>query len=200
MLTTWDRQKKPPVPTSYSAESTGELLTFLENNVGSTCFIAAGYEDRMLDDFLKANPGLTRRFTQFIYINDYEPDELERIFLDDLARKMSGERVEYKRADVRKWFTTGALQYLKTLLRVREDTYAVRDVVMDDEGVEHEVETMEYNYPHLQELFNAQAGAMVTLAAEVKLLLGASGRSAAQMGVNEGTPSKNCRTHSAWTL
>jgi len=189
MLTTWDRQKKPPMPTSYSAEATGELLTFLENNVGSTCFIAAGYEDRMLEDFLKANPGLTRRFTQFIYINDYEPDELERIFLDDLARKMSGERAQYKRADVRKWFTTGALQYLKTILRVREDTHPVREMAMDDEGVEHEVETEHYNYPHLQELFNAQAGAMVTLAAEVKLLLGASGRSAGQMGVNEGTRS-----------
>jgi DNA replication protein DnaC len=114
MLTTWDKQKKPPMPTSYSAESTGELLTFLENNVGSTCFIAAGYEDKMQDEFLQANPGLTRRFTQFIYIPDYKPDELERIFLDDLARKMSGERAAYQRADVRKWFTTGALHYLKT--------------------------------------------------------------------------------------
>ena len=73
MLTTWDRQKEPPMPTSYSAEATGELLTFLENNVGSTCFIAAGYEDKMQDEFLRANPGLTRRFTQYIYIPDYEP-------------------------------------------------------------------------------------------------------------------------------
>jgi len=189
MLTTWDRQKKPPMPTSYSAESTGELLTFLENNVGSTCFIAAGYEDKMLDDFLKANPGLTRRFTQFIFIKDYEPDELERVFLDDLARKMSSERAAYERADVRKWFTKGALQYLRTLLSIREKTYPVREMVMDDEGVEHEVETMLWTYPNLHEMFNAQAGAMVTLAAEVKLLLGASGRSAAQMGVNTGTRS-----------
>ena len=189
MLTTWDRQKKPPMPTSYSAESTGELLTFLENNVGSTCFIAAGYEDKMLDDFLKANPGLTRRFTQFIFIKDYEPDELERVFLDDLARKMSSERAAYERADVRKWFTKGALQYLRTLLTIREKTYPVREMVMDDEGVEHEVETMLWTYPNLHEMFNAQAGAMVTLAAEVKLLLGASGRSAAQMGVNTGTRS-----------
>jgi len=189
MLTTWDKQKKPSMPTSYSAESTGELLTFLENNVGSTCFIAAGYEDKMQDEFLRANPGLTRRFTQFIYIEDYKPDELERIFLDDLARKMSSDQAMYQRANVRRWFTTGALQYLRTILRVREDTHAVREMVMDDEGVEHEVETEHYNYPHLQEMFNAQAGAMVTLAAEVKLLLGASGRPASQMGVNEGTRS-----------
>ena len=140
MLTTWDKQKNPPMPTSYSAESTGELLTFLENNVGSTCFIAAGYEDRMQDDFLRANPGLTRRFTQFIYIQDYEPDELERIFLDDLARKMSGDGAEYQRADVRKWFTKGALQYLRVLLTAREEVYPVREMVKDDEGIEHEVE------------------------------------------------------------
>ena len=159
MLTTWDKQKNPPMPTSYSAESTGELLTFLENNVGSTCFIAAGYEDRMQDDFLRANPGLTRRFTQFIYIQDYKPDELERIFLDDLARKMSGDGAEYQRADVRKWFTKGALQYLRVLLAAREEVYPVREMVKDDEGIEHEVETCTGSTPHLHEMFNAQAGA-----------------------------------------
>ena len=187
MLTTWDKQKNPPMPTSYSAESTGELLTFLENNVGSTCFIAAGYEDRMQDDFLRANPGLTRRFTQFIYIQDYKPDELERIFLDDLARKMSGDGAEYQRADVRKWFTKGALQYLRVLLTAREEVYPVREMVKDDEGIEHEVENLYWEYPNTYEMFNAQAGAMVTLASEVKLLLGASGRAANQMGVDNGT-------------
>ena len=189
MLTTWDRQKKPPMPTSYSAESTGELLTFLENNVGSTCFIAAGYEDKMQDEFLRANPGLTRRFTQFIYIPDYEPAELERIFLDDLARKMSSNQAAYRRSDIRNWFTKGALEYLQTILSIREETYPVREIVTDDEGIEHEVESMYLAYPHLHEMFNAQAGAMVTLASEVKLLLGASGRATTQMGVNSGTRS-----------
>jgi hypothetical protein len=189
MLTAWDRQKNPPMPTSYSAESTGELLTFLENNVGSTCFIAAGYEDRMQDDFLKANPGLTRRFTQFIYIQDYTPDELERIFLDDLARKMSGDRVTYQRADIRKWFTTGALQYLRDLLNARDGVHGTTVMRKDDEGNEREVETVHWNYPHLHEMFDAQASAMVTLASEVKLLLGASGRTTDQMGENSGTRS-----------
>jgi hypothetical protein len=189
MLTTWDRQKNPPIPTSYSAESTGELLTFLENNIGSTCFIAAGYEDRMQDDFLKANPGLTRRFTQFIYIQDYTPDELERVFLDDLARKMSGDRVTYQRADIRKWFTTGALQYLRDLLNARDEVHGTTVMRKDDEGNEREVETVHWNYPHLHEMFDAQAGAMVTLASEVKLLLGASGRTTDQMGENSGTRS-----------
>jgi hypothetical protein len=189
MLTAWDRQKNPPMPTSYSAESTGELLTFLENNVGSTCFIAAGYEDRMQDDFLKANPGLTLRFTQFIYIQDYTPDELERIFLDDLARKMSGDRVTYQRADIRKWFTTGALQYLRDLLNARDGVHGTTVMRKDDEGNEREVETVHWNYPHLHEMFDAQASAMVTLASEVKLLLGASGRTTDQMGENSGTRS-----------
>lgn len=189
MLTAWDRQKNPPMPTSYSAESTGELLTFLENNVGSTCFIAAGYEDRMHDDFLRANPGLTRRFTQFIYIEDYTPDELERVFLDDLARKMSGDRVTYQRADIRKWFTSGALRYLRDLLSAREEVHGKMEMRKDDEGNEREVETMHWTYPHMHEMFDAQAGAMVTLASEVKLLLAASGRTTDQMGENIGTRS-----------
>ena len=189
MLTTGDKQKKPPMPTSYSAESTGELLTFLENNVGSTCFIAAGYEDKMEEEFLKANPGLTRRFTQFIYIDDYKPSELERIFLDDLARKMSNTQRKYDRAEIRKWFTAGALLYLKALLTNRESTFTRDVTVVDDDGNASEKEVTYYHYPHLQELFNSQAGAMVTLAAEVKLLLGASGQSSGNMGENNGTRS-----------
>lgn len=174
MLTTWDKQKDPPVATSYSAEATAELLTFLENNVGSTCFIAAGYAKEMQNDFLKANPGLTRRFTQQLWLKSYKADELARIYLDELARSVSTADNPYDREDIRQWFTAGALAYLVQMLDDREA------VVADAAG--NEV----YMYPNLQALFSAQAGAMVTLAAETKLLLASSGKRN-QLGENPGS-------------
>ena len=42
-------------------------------------------------------PGLKRRFTQYIYIDDYKPQELERIYLDELAR--AGKRTRQGEAD-----------------------------------------------------------------------------------------------------
>jgi len=203
MLTTWDKQKDPPMPTSYSSEATGELLTFLENNVGSTCFIAAGYEDKMLEDFLMSNPGLKRRFTQYIYIDDYKPQELERIYLDELARRMedpppeparggraapagSSTRGALRRDDVRKWFTNGALTYLVEILTARTETHTVTAMVTNDDGDEVPEEVEEPVYPFLEEMFDPQAGAMVTLAAETKLLLAAAGMAKDQLGENNG--------------
>lgn len=203
MLTTWDKQKNPPMPTSYSSEATGELLTFLENNVGSTCFIAAGYEDKMLEDFLMSNPGLKRRFTQYIYIDDYKPEELERIYLDELARRMedpppeparggrgaaagSSSRGTLRRDDVRKWFTNGALKYLVEILSARSETRTVTEMVTNYDGDEVPEEVEEPVYPFLEEMFDPQAGAMVTLAAETKLLLAAAGKAKEQLGENNG--------------
>jgi len=160
MLTTWDKNKNPPTPSSYSAEATAEMLTFLENNIGSTCFIAAGYEDKMLNDFLLANEGLTRRFTQYVYVADYGPDTLVRIYLDSLASSVSTPNKKVTNADVTKWFTSGALDFLHDLLTARDTTTLTGSLM----------------YPNVKLMFDPQAGAMVTLPDETKLLLASSGK------------------------
>ena len=160
MLTTWDKNKNPPTPSSYSAEATAEMLTFLENNIGSTCFIAAGYEDKMLGDFLQANEGLTRRFTQYVYVADYGPDTLVRIYLDSLASSVSTPTRKVTNAMVTKWFTSGALHFLNDLLAERDVTTLTGSLM----------------YPNIKLMFDPQAGAMVTLADETKLLLASSGK------------------------
>ena len=128
----------------------------------------------MQNDFLKSNPGLTRRFTQQLWLKSYEAEELARIYLDELARNVSTEDNPYDREDIRQWFTTGAMEFLVQMLADREA------VATDAEG--NEV----YRYPDLHELFSAQAGAMVTLAAETKLLLASSGKRN-QLGENPGS-------------
>jgi len=163
-LTTYDKKETPPVLNTYSAEAIGEILTFLSNNVGSSCFIAAGYEWKMMDDFLEANEGLDRRFNQKIWLDDYAPEELVRIYIESLAESLDLERDEGKTL-----FTSGALHYLTAIFAERESTW----------------KTGEFRYPVLQRMFKAQAGAALTLVSETKLLLFAAGGPGAEFGVNE---------------
>ena len=64
-LTTWDQGVGEPDRklSAYSGEAITEIVAFLSQRVGATCFIAAGYEEEMLNDFIPSNPGLERRLT-----------------------------------------------------------------------------------------------------------------------------------------
>ncbi|MEE3466639.1 MAG: AAA family ATPase [Candidatus Cryptobacteroides sp.] len=55
------------------------LMTRMENEAGKFVVICAGYPKEM-DDFLKANPGLPRRFSHRIHIDDYSAEELLEIY------------------------------------------------------------------------------------------------------------------------
>ncbi|MCR5622995.1 MAG: AAA family ATPase [Treponema sp.] len=65
---------------SFGQESVAALLKRMEDDRGKFVVIAAGYKNEM-DDFIKANPGLQSRFTHFIHLPDYNPDELYRLFV-----------------------------------------------------------------------------------------------------------------------
>ena len=162
-LTTYDQKQAPPVLNTYSAEAISEILTFLSDNIGSSCFIAAGYEWKMMGDFLEANEGLDRRFNQKIWLDDYAPEELVRIYVESLAESLDLERKEGTTL-----FTSGALHYLTTIFAERESTW----------------QTGEFRYPILQRMFKAQAGAALTLVSETKLLLFAAGGPGAEFGVS----------------
>lgn len=168
-LTTYDTKKAPPVLNDYSAEAVSELLTFLSNNVGSTCFIAAGYEDKMMEEFLQANEGLDRRFNQKIWLDDYAPAELLRIYLTSLA-----ESLDLARDKGETLFTSGALKYFEAIFGAREQT-------SEADGA--------FRYPILQRMFRAQAGAVLTLVSETKLLLLATAAPNSAFGVSDdGSP------------
>lgn len=149
-LTTYDKKQDPRVLNSYSAEAISEILTFLSDNVGCSCFIAAGYEEQMMNDFLEANEGLDRRFNQKIWLDDYEPEDLLRIYLTGLAESLG-----LGRDDGKTLFTSAALRYFAAI-------FAERTKRNDSD---------EYEYPVLERMFRAQAGAVLTLVSETKLLL-----------------------------
>lgn len=59
----------------YGHEVIQTLLKRMEDQRGSFFVFAAGYPDNM-DDFIKANPGLSSRFDKILRFEDYKPEEL----------------------------------------------------------------------------------------------------------------------------
>ena len=67
------------VTSSEGKKALETLMTRMENEAGKFVVICAGYPKEM-DDFLKANPGLPRRFSHRIHIDDYSAEELLEIY------------------------------------------------------------------------------------------------------------------------
>ena len=64
---------------SYGKEAIDTLLKRMEDDRGKFIVIAAGYKNEM-EGFVKTNPGLKSRFSHFIHIEDYNPEELYELF------------------------------------------------------------------------------------------------------------------------
>ena len=52
----------------------------MEDHRDDFIVIVAGYPD-LMREFISSNPGLKSRFNQYIFFEDYTPDELKQIFL-----------------------------------------------------------------------------------------------------------------------
>ena len=64
----------------YGKEAIETLLKGMEDNRNDLIVIVAGYPN-LMEEFIQSNPGLKSRFNKFIYFEDYNPDELEQIFI-----------------------------------------------------------------------------------------------------------------------
>ena len=170
-LTTWDQSVGEPDRklSSYSGEAVTEIVAFLSQRVGATCFIAAGYEEEMLNDFIPSNPGLQRRLTNRVWLKDYTAEQLIGIYLTALAAALSDPppALQLTRATTQTYFTTHALEFLADVIegaRVQGDTGAAS--------------------PLLERMFAAQAGAMTTLA-NVTAMLIASNKRGGRIGLSD---------------
>lgn len=63
----------------FGQEAVDTLLKMMEDSRDRLVVIVAGYTD-LMDEFLKSNPGLKSRFSQFIRFEDYNETELSDIF------------------------------------------------------------------------------------------------------------------------
>ena len=166
-LTTWELDKSGArTPSSYSSEAATELVAFLSQHAGAGCFIAAGYETEMLRDFLPTNPGLPRRLPYRVWLSDYTASELVDIFVGALAEALSNPppALPLTASVVRTYFTEPALGFLADVLRLATQPQSP--------------------YLLLRETFEAQAGAMVTLANTTAILI-ASHPDQARIGLSD---------------
>lgn len=63
----------------YGTEAVDTLIKGMEDNRDDLIVIVAGYPE-LMEDFLQSNPGLRSRFNKFINFNDYNADELLKIY------------------------------------------------------------------------------------------------------------------------
>ena len=147
---------------SYSAEAMAEVVAFLSQFVGRSCIIAAGYERQMMEDFLPANEGLTRRFAYIVVMQAYSAEFMVNIFIDALAKALSTSADVKTTTAVRRYFTIPAIKFLE-------------DVLVDSKHDSSE-------FPLLHKLFAPQAGAMVNLANVAAVLISSSRQGSALIG------------------
>ena len=172
-LTTWEQSSGMDVEerklSAYSGEAITEIVAFLSQRVGATSFIAAGYEEQMLNNFLPSNPGLARRFTHRVWLVDYSAQQLIQIYLTSLANALSDPPPARRltRATTRSYFTDLAIKFLTDVLESARS--------QGENGA---------LYPLLDRVFAAQAGAMGTLASVTAMLIASSKRKG-EIGVSE---------------
>ena len=64
----------------FGQEAIDTLLKTMEDNRDDFIVIVAGYPD-LMNRFINSNPGLNSRFNKYLYFNDYNAEELEKIFM-----------------------------------------------------------------------------------------------------------------------
>ena len=64
----------------FGQEAIDTLLKAMEDNRDDFVVIVAGYPD-LMSRFINSNPGLNSRFNKYLYFNDYNAEELEKIFV-----------------------------------------------------------------------------------------------------------------------
>jgi len=72
----------------FGAEAITTLMQMMDREAGQLAVVIAGYDDK-IEEFLRSNPGLPRRFPEDnrIHFPDYQPDELVRILCGALTNE-----------------------------------------------------------------------------------------------------------------
>lgn len=92
----------------YGAEAIDTLLKAMEDHRDDLIVIVAGYP-ALMDNFLNSNPGLESRFNKFIYFDDYDSEELYKIFMlmcEDASLVLDDAADEYLKQYLEKTYET----------------------------------------------------------------------------------------------
>ena len=86
----------------FGQEAVDTLLKAMEDHRDDLVVIVAGYTE-LMEKFLQSNPGLRSRFNTFIFFEDYDPDELLKIY-ESMCAKNRYEITEDAKALLSQYF------------------------------------------------------------------------------------------------
>nr|MCR5519463.1 AAA family ATPase [Bacteroidales bacterium] len=93
------------------------LLTRMENEAGKFVVILAGYKGKM-QTFMNSNDGLRSRFSHFIHIDDYTPEELLEIYERGAKAKKYGFSLANEEVRMK------ALNMFRNMVAMKDDKFA----------------------------------------------------------------------------
>ena len=156
----------------FGQEAIDTLLEAMSARAGEFAVVVAGYP-REMQGFLNSNPGLQRRFSKIIHIDDYTPEELRRIFDrncsrkrytvdDELQKKLDDFFVNWHRSRDQNW---GNASNVEKLLDSMYERWCIRSgakspdgrVLLSQQDVPHDLQV------HFQSITEAKQDAIVRL-------------------------------------
>ena len=137
----------------FGKEAINELVDAITEYYSDLCVIAAGYPEDM-ENFLKSNEGLKSRFPYKIYINDYTPDILEKIFDDKTKHLKFSDKVKSIKKEYFENFyknrsrTSGNARFIDTLVVTLESNMTLnnRDFITIDDFTDEFAEFLPPKY------------------------------------------------------
>ncbi len=136
------------------------LMTRMSNDAGKFITVIAGYKAEIEEFIANANPGLARRFTHRIHIDDYSPEALVEIFMGKVRKDnfiLTADAEELLRKKVQEMVTmkdknfgnAGAMMklYNQTLERQADRLGGCMDNLTDDQMFTIEASDIPYEAP-----------------------------------------------------
>ena len=118
------------------------LMTRMENEAGKFVVVCAGYPKEMAD-FLGANPGLPRRFSHTIHIDDYSAEELLEIY----ERAAKAKKYNFRLADEN--VRIKALNMFQNMVAMKNEKFgnageAIKKVAETKTNINNRIKTIPY--------------------------------------------------------
>lgn len=119
------------------------LMTRMENEAGKFVVICAGYP-REMETFMNSNPGLRRRFSHTIHIDDYSAEELLEIY----ERAAKAKKYNFSLADDAA--RTKALNMFRTMVAMKDDKFgnageAMKKVAETKTNINNRIQRIPYD-------------------------------------------------------
>lgn len=119
------------------------LMTRMENEAGKFVVICAGYPKEM-DTFMNSNPGLRRRFSHTIHIDDYSAEELLEIY----ERAAKAKKYNFSLADDAARLK--ALNMFRTMVAMKDDKFgnageAMKKVAETKTNINNRIQSIPYD-------------------------------------------------------